>query len=308
VIPQRKLHPLHLIVNALLRVVGTRAHPRCLAGLALSAALVMGCTVQGQESSPSQRISSTATPISREQTQTNAAVPCVEPPPLVRWQDYHGKFEKTIGMFARRLERRSVRAPHHHKPGTVLCMLEPKDKFILFVQDTVDPVTFVNVAYHAGIGQAENGDPTFGQGAAGYGKRFGAGLADQASSEFFKDFAYPTMFLEDPRYYRLAGGRAEKRLFHAALHVFIAHREDGTHMFNFSEWVGTSSAVALSNVYHPDNKRGFSPAAQQVGYSVLADSGFDVLREFWPEIARKLKLPFRGQQKSASQGSGFSPK
>lgn len=68
-------------------------------------------------------------------------------------------------------------------------------------------------------------------------------------------------------------------------------------MFNFSEWLGTSSSVALGNVYHPDNPRGFSPAAQQVGYSVLEDSGFDILREFWPEIARKLKLPFRGQQK-----------
>jgi len=156
-------------------------------------------------------------------------------------------------------------------------------------------------------GQAENHDPGFGQGAEGYAKRFGAGLADQASSEFFKDFAYPTIFSEDPRYYRLAGGGGGKRLFHAAGHMFIAHREDGTHMFNFSEWLGTSSAVALSNVYHPDNKRGFSPAAQRVGYSVLADSGFDVLREFWPEIARKLKLPFRGQQKPSSQGSNSPP-
>jgi len=218
-----------------------------------------------------------------------------------------GKVREIVGVFARRLERKSVHAPHH-KPGAILCTLEPKDKFILFVHDTVDPVTFISAAYNAEIGQAENHDPNFGQGAAGYAKRFGAGLADQASSEFFKDFAYPTIFSEDPRYYRLAGGSGGKRLFHAAGHMFIAHREDGTHMFNFSEWLGTSSAVALSNVYHPDHKRGFSPAAQRVGYSVLVDSGFDVLREFWPEIARKLKLPFRGQQKPSSQGSNSPPK
>jgi uncharacterized protein (UPF0297 family) len=79
-------------------------------------------------------------------------------------------------------------------------------------------------------------------------------------------------------------------------------------MFNFSEWIGTSSAVALSNVYHPGNKRGFSSAAQQVGYSVLGDSGFDILREFWPEIARKLKLPYRGQRKALMPSSASRPK
>jgi len=274
-----------------------------LAGLAISVALAMGCLVQAQESSPPQQSSSAAIHISQEQAQENAAVPCVEPPPLVRWEDYHGKFEKIIGTFAGRLERKSVHVPHYYKPQAVLCTLEPKDKFLLFVHDTVDPVTFLNIAYNAGISQAENSDPTFRQGAAGYGRRVGAGFAGQTSSELFKDFAYPTIFSEDPRYYRLAGGGGRRRLFHAAVHIFIAHREDGTHMFNFSEWLGTSSAVALSNLYHPDNKRGFFPAAQGVGYSVLGDSGFDVLREFWPEIARKLKLPFRGQQKTLSQGS-----
>jgi len=268
----------------------------------------MGCIVQAQESSVPQRAFFAATQISQEQTEKNVAVPCMEPPPLVRWEDYQGKFKKTIGTFARRLERKSVPAPHHFKPGTLLCTLEPRDKFILFVHDTVDPVMFINVAYNAGIGQAENSDPTFRQGAAGYSKRFGAGFAGQASSEFFKDFAYPTIFSEDPRYYRLAGGGAGKRLFHAAVHVFIAHREDGTHMFNFSEWLGTSSAVALNNVYHPDNKRGFSPAAQRAGYLVLGDSGFDVLREFWPAIARKLKLPFRGQQMPIGAGAEFTIK
>lgn len=31
----------------------------------------------------------------------------------------------------------------------------------------------------------------------------------------------------------------------------------------------------------------------QVGFSVGQDVGFDVLREFWPEVARKLRMPFR---------------
>jgi hypothetical protein len=121
-------------------------------------------------------------------------------------------------------------------------------------------------------------------------------MIDQAQSEFFKDFAYPTIFFEDPRYYRLGQGSFKRRFFHAVVHVAVAHNEDGASMPNYSEWLGTTSAVALSNVYHPDNRRGFGPSAENVVIAVSQDAGFDVLREFWPEIARKFKLPFRGEE------------
>jgi hypothetical protein len=219
---------------------------------------------------------------------------------MVRWQDYDGPLKKTVGAFAGRLERKSAHPPHY-KPGAVLCSFAPKDKFILFVQDTIDPVTFLSVGFDAGTDQAQNSDPTFGQGAAGYGKRFGANFAGEASSTFFKDFAFPSLFSEDPRYYRLVHASGGRRLFHAMRHAFVAHRDNGKQMFNFSEWLGTTSAVALSNTFHPGNQRGFAPAAERVGWSVLTDVGFDVLREFWPEISRKCRLPFRGGQEPDPQ-------
>lgn len=224
----------------------------------------------------------------------NVALPCVEPPPLVSLRDYNGPLKKTVGIFARALERKSVHPPHY-KPGVVLCSLELKDEFVLFVQDSLDPVTFLSSGFWAGMDQASDNDPSFGQGAAGYGKRIAANLAGQASSKFFSDFAYPSIFSEDPRYYRLAHGSVRKRLLHAATHVFVAYRVDGTKMPNYSEWLGTASAVALSNTYHPDNERGIRPAGRRVAYSVMQDIGLDVLREFWPEISRKLKLPFRDE-------------
>ncbi len=224
--------------------------------------------------------------------QEQTPVPCIQPPPVVSWRDYQGPFAKVVGTFAGRLERKSVREPHY-KPDARLCTLVLKDKFILFVEDTIDPASFLNAGYNAGISQAEDDDPSFGQGAAGYGRRLGANLAGQASSEYFKDFAYPTIFSEDPRYYRLGRGSFRRRLFHAVSHSVVAYHENGMTTFNFSEWLGTSSAVVLSNAYTPDNRRGFAPAAERVVYGVANDIGFDVLREFWPEIARKFRLPFR---------------
>jgi hypothetical protein len=204
-----------------------------------------------------------------------------------------------VGAFGRKVERKSVHPPHY-KSGTLLCSFGLKERVKLSVGDMVDPFTVLNIAFNAGVSQAENNDPTFGQGAEGYGKRFGAAAADQASGDFFKFIVYPTIFSEDPRYYRLAEGTTKARMAHAIEHAVIAHKEDGREMFNFSEWLGTTSTVVLSNTYHPGNKRGVGPAAEGISINIATDVGFDMLREFWPEIARKFRLPFRDENEPKS--------
>jgi len=233
----------------------------------------------------------------QEEAVANAAASCVQPASMVRIEDYDGPLKKVVGTFARPLERKSVHPPHY-KPGDRLCTLALKDKFFFFVQDSFDPVNLLSTAFAAGIDQAENNDPSYGQGAQGYAKRWGAEYGGGVISRFFKYFAYPTIFSEDPRYYRLAHGSGGKRLLHAMQHALVAHQDDGTRMFNFSEWLGTTSAVVLTNTYHPDARRGVANTAERVGLSVLQDTGFDALREFWPEISRKFKLPFRGEAES----------
>ena len=263
-------------------------------GAALLASLILASAAYAQTQAPqSAPVPPPALPQGILRVGQTPNGPCVQPPHTVSWQDYEGPFAKFIGIFARKLEYKSVHSPHY-QPGSVLCTLTIEDKFVFFLEDSVQPANFLTAGFNAGISQAENNDPSYGQGAAGYGKRFGASLAGQASGEFFKDFIYPTIFSEDPRYYRMAHGSKEKRLFHALSHSVIAYRDkDATKMFNFSEWLGTASAVVLANSYHPDNRRGVGPAAERIGVSVGSDAGFDVLREFWPEVARKFKLPFR---------------
>jgi hypothetical protein len=232
------------------------------------------------------------------QVATNPNAPCVQPASVVRLEDYEGPMKKIVGFFGRALERKAVHPPHY-RPGVYLCSLGAKDKFVLFVGDSFNPVAFLNSGFNAGLDQASSRDPTFHQGIEGYAKRLGANFADQTSSKFFKDFAFPVLFAEDPRYYRMAQGTFHKRLLHAVGHSVVAYRVDGTRIFNSSEWFGTISAVALSNVYHPGNARGIGAGASRVGFAVLQDTGFDVLREFWPEVSRKLNLPFRGSHEAS---------
>jgi hypothetical protein len=251
-------------------------------------------SAEAQEPPANSAPPASATGPIKEEAITNPAAGCLQPAPMVSWQEYDGPFNKVVGAFGRKLERKSVH-PEHYKPGLLLCSLTVKDKFILWIRDTTDPITFLSAGFYAGIDQAEDNNRTWGEGAPGYGRRYGAELANAASSAFFKDFMYPSIFSEDPRYYRLAHGTFKARLGHALEHAFVAHRENGAQEFNFSEWLGTTSAVVLSNTYNPGNHRGVAPAAESVGYNVLNNEGFDILREFWPEIARKFKLPFKDE-------------
>ena len=216
----------------------------------------------------------------------------MRPAPLVQPEDYYGPFHEFVGKFTQKLNRLSVHDPHY-KSGTVLCSLEVRDKFFLFLRDSVDPETFLASGFDAGLSQAENHDPQFGQGTLGYGKRYGVTYLDEVQFREFKEFTYPTIFSEDPRYYRIGQGPTSRRILRPFKHAIVAYSDKGHPMFNFSEWLGEASAVSLSNLYHPGNQRGFWPAAETVSTDVALDIGYDEIKEFWPELAHKLHLPFR---------------
>jgi len=219
-------------------------------------------------------------------------VTCLEPPPMVRWQDYNGPFAKLVGTLGTKLDRPSVHLPHY-KSGDILCSFSVKDKFVYFVQDSTDPVTLFGVMFFSSIDQWQNSEPRFGQGMQGYAHRWGANEASDASGRFFSEFFFPTVLSEDPRYYRLGRGSTGRRMAHAVEHAFVAHADNGRLMPNLSEWAGTTSGVLLSDLYHPGTTHGVGSVAWQVSFNVIQDTGFDILREFWPEIAQKFHVPFR---------------
>lgn len=259
----------------------------------LVGALANGAAVRAQDPPPNPQPPIAPADLPGEVV-LNPAGLCVQPPPMVRLQDYNGPFEKVVGTFTRKLDRLSVHDPHY-KPGLVLCSLEIKDKFFLFLHDSVDPETFLAAGFDAGISQARDSDAPFGQGSKGYAKRLGAQYTDEVQYRFFKEFTYPIIFSEDPRYYRLGQGPAGRRFLHAVAHSVVAYRDNGAPMFNFSEWMGEISAVSVGNLYHPGARRGVGHAAESIAFDVALDIGYDELREFWPEIARKCRLPFRYQ-------------
>ena len=221
---------------------------------------------------------------------TNGPNACDPPTEILPLSDYNGRFAKVAALLTRKIELKTVQKASPNK-GVPVCGLDSRGKLAMFVRNESEPITFLSSGFQAGLAQAGNDDAAFGQGADGYGKRLGAALADSSSSEFFGTFLYPSIFEEDPRYFRRPHASTKTRVGNAMTHIFVARGDSGRRMFNYSEWFTVASSSALQNVYHPGNRRGFGPAATRAGVDLATDAGMNLIREFWPEIAKKLKLP-----------------
>jgi hypothetical protein len=162
------------------------------------------------------------------------------------------------------------------------------EKFHLFAKTTFDPVTVVIAAAQAGVSQADNQFAGYGQGAEGYGKRFGAAFGDQLSAGFFGNFLYPTIFKQDPRYFRRGHGGFGRRFVYSLLQEVICHTDSGGRAFNASSMLGAFTSGGLSNVYYPADDRGFKLTMGRSGLAIAYASAGGLFNEFWPDIHRKL--------------------
>jgi hypothetical protein len=166
--------------------------------------------------------------------------------------------------------------------------LSSKQKFRLMARTMIDPFFFVSAGITAGLGQATNSFSQYGQGATGFAKRYGAAVADNADSNFFSNFVYPSIFKQDPRYFRLGEeATVKKRLGTAIEQEFVARKDSGGHTISYSNILGALTAGSISNVYYPSEDRGFGLTMSRAGTALGWGTLGDVLLEFWPDIDKK---------------------
>jgi hypothetical protein len=163
-----------------------------------------------------------------------------------------------------------------------------KEKCVITTKGAFDPYEFAVVGILAGVRQAENAYPGFGQGFEGYAKRYGAGFADQVDGNIMVGGVFPTILKTDPRYFQLGKGRFIYRFGYAISRIVITRRDSGGRLFNFPEFAGNATAIAISNLYYPAADRGFSAGVNNWGVQMGIDALGNELKEFWPDIHRHL--------------------
>jgi len=169
------------------------------------------------------------------------------------------------------------------------------EKFKLASEDSFDRGTVALAGLFAGEGQLTNGNRAFGQGAAGYGRYFGAAYGDLVIGNYMSEAVFPSPFHQDPRYFRRGTGSGLSRLGYAIQQTFWTHRDSGGTQFNYSEIVGNSVAVATSNAYYADNRTA-RDAVSKLGLQIGVDMTANILKEFWPELRRKLQRKHRAER------------
>ncbi len=165
--------------------------------------------------------------------------------------------------------------------------LTTREKFKIATQDSFDRGTVVLAAAFAGYGQLTNSNQSFGQGAAGYARYFGSAYGDFVIGDYMTEAIFPTLLHQDPRYFRRGTGSGRSRIGYAMGQIFRTHRDSGGTQFNYSEVLGNSAAVAISTAYYADN-RNASDAAIKLGTQIGVDMASNILKEFWPDLERKL--------------------
>ena len=158
--------------------------------------------------------------------------------------------------------------------------MEAKQKFQLSIRSIIDPVSFLAVAGIAGAEQYKNIFPAYGGGIEGYGKRYGAALANHVSGTLLGRAVYPSIFHQDSRYFYKGRGSVRSRVLYALSAAVIARGDDGRWKPNYSRVLGSFTAAAISNLYYPASDRGASLVVLNGLAGTGADAVANLIREF----------------------------
>jgi hypothetical protein len=162
------------------------------------------------------------------------------------------------------------------QPGQAYQRPSEKDKLRGYIFDSFGPYAFISAVTVAGIQQARNRPPDWGQGWGAYGDRvasdYGINLVTQTTR-----YGLAELFREDTLYYRCECTGFGHRLEHALISTVTARRgADGHRTFSFSAlaapYAGTEAAALLWYPSRFDAMDGFRMGninlAVQAGYNI----------------------------------------
>jgi hypothetical protein len=175
--------------------------------------------------------------------------------------------------------------------------LNAKQKFELAWKSTFDPVTFAFTVATAGVEQANNDFSGYGQGAQGYGKRFGALYADNITSTFIGSALLPTLLKQDPRYFYKGTGSTGSRILYAIANAVVCKGDNKRWQPNYSAILGGLASGAISNLYYPPGSRGTALVFESTLIGTGETAVMNVFQEF---VIRKLTPHAPGNPSSAS--------
>jgi hypothetical protein len=166
--------------------------------------------------------------------------------------------------------------------------LTARQKFELAWKNTIDPANSAINLGIAGIQQGTNSISGYHQGAAGYGKRYGADEANLAVGTMLGGAVFPVIFRQDPRYFYKGTGSIWSRSLYALSTAVIQRGDNGKWQPAYAGILGDLSAGAAANLYYPAANRTGAALTFENG---LIDVGYDALGNLVQEFVFKHLTP-----------------
>jgi hypothetical protein len=166
--------------------------------------------------------------------------------------------------------------------------LSTGEKFKLFVDKTIAPSTFVSATTTSAYHQARDSYPGWGQGWGAYGDRYGAALANSASTNFFGTFLFPSLFHEDPRHFFSLRAGFRRKLGYALARQVVTRTDDGGKAFNWSRVLSVFASESIANTYLPPEERTAEKTFERSGARFAFGFASALVKEYWPIVFKKL--------------------
>ena len=159
--------------------------------------------------------------------------------------------------------------------------LTAKQKYELAWKSSIDPFTWLITGAFAGVEQADDTFPGYGQGAQGYAKRYGANFADNFIGTEIGGAILPALFKQDPRYYYKGTGTVRARVLYALANAVVCKGDNGRWQFNYSGILGSIAAGGISNLYYPASDRsGAALTFENAGLGIAGSAAANLFQEF----------------------------
>jgi len=122
---------------------------------------------------------------------------------------------------------------------------------------------------------------------SGYGKRYG-NILGQYSIQRTVTFGLASALHEDNRYFNSGKQGVWKRTGYALSSGVLARKDDGSRHVSISQLGGVAAGAFLSRLWQPPSQSAASNGAISFGITMASNIGFSVVKEFLPDLGRKI--------------------
>ncbi len=158
------------------------------------------------------------------------------------------------------------------------------------LHELVDPANLGIIVGISAISVAADPHSAYGPGLKGFGKSVGVTLLQDATGQFFGNFAIPAVAHQDPRYFRKPHERFTRRLVYSISRTVVARSDSGKSMPNYATLLTYPINAELSNFYVPGIETDAASTLTRIFTGYALDPVNGILNEFLPDVASRVHI------------------